>query len=280
MSKNENEISFDDPEDELLESDKAPQKSHQELVSEIQKDYKQPIEKEQAEKRAEKRAALEKAYQEEMAKSNPVYAVKPVLSEGVKETQPDPIDEFIGKVEPVRREVSRSQILFETNSEETNLERCVRANRQARDVDPESMNFLLSRQKIHLQTDPEGAVTVGGSVRDLRLEELEEVLELELACPFCSEPFIESDCDYRELGQLVYYGTTPEGHRQVWHWECLGLQMLLSAKGHPEKGAQMFNVDLRDMRALKSQLRSIPWGRLGYLPRAEQLSIPDPERRV
>ncbi len=40
--------------------------------------------------------------------------------------------------------------------------------------------------------------------------------------------------------------------------------MLILAKGHPEKAAEVFHVDIRDLRAIKSSYRAIPWGRLGF----------------
>lgn len=131
-------------------------------------------------------------------------------------------------------------------------------------VDPDSMNFLLAKQKEILEPDPEGAVPVGGGYRAPAFEELEEVLEQEMSCPFCGEAYTEQDADPHDLGQLVYYGMDEKGHRRVWHWACLALQMLILAKGHPEKAAETFHVDIRDLRAIKSSYRAIPWGRLGF----------------
>jgi len=134
----------------------------------------------------------------------------------------------------------------------------------AETVDPDSMNFLLEKQRQKLKPDEAGPVSVGGSYRALDYDELDQVLEDSLFCPFCREAFTEEDCDYRVLGSLVYYGSTPEGKRIVWHWACLALQMLILAKGHPEVAAQRFNVDIRDLRAIKTSYRAIPWGRLGW----------------
>lgn len=134
----------------------------------------------------------------------------------------------------------------------------------AETVDPDSMNFLLEMQKEKLEPDEAGPIPVGGSYRALDYDELGQVLEDRLSCPFCRESFTEEDCDHRELGSLVYYGSTPEGKKTVWHWACLALQMLILAKGHPEVAAQRFNVDIRDLRAIKSSYRAIPWGRLGW----------------
>jgi len=131
-------------------------------------------------------------------------------------------------------------------------------------VDPDSMNFLLAKQKEILEPDPEGAVPVGGGYRAPAFEELQQVLEDELSCPFCLERFTEQDADPHDLGQLVYYGQDEKGNRKVWHWACLALQMLILAKGHPEKAAEVFHVDIRDLRAIKSSYRAIPWGRLGF----------------
>ncbi len=44
-------------------------------------------------------------------------------------------------------------------------------------VDPDSMNFLLAKQKEILEPDPEGAVPVGGGFRAPAFEELLQVLE-------------------------------------------------------------------------------------------------------
>jgi len=104
----------------------------------------------------------------------------------------------------------------------------------AETVNPDSMNFLLEKQKQKLEPDEAGPVPVGGSYRALDYYELEQVLEDGLSCPFCRETFTEEDCDHRELGSLVYYGSTPKGKRIVWHWACLALQMLILAKGHPD----------------------------------------------
>jgi hypothetical protein len=125
-------------------------------------------------------------------------------------------------------------------------------------VDPDSMNFLLSKQKQPLAPDEAGPIPVGGSFRSPDYEALDEVLQQELACPFCNEKFSEDDCDPRELGSLVSYGGT------IYHWSCLALWMLILAKGHTEIVAKRFFVDIRDLRAIKSSYRAIPWGRLGF----------------
>jgi hypothetical protein len=125
-------------------------------------------------------------------------------------------------------------------------------------VDPDSMNFLLKKQKEHLQQDENGPIPVGGSYRDPRPEELEEVLEQGLSCPFCQDPFTEAECDSHDLGQLVSYGGI------IYHWSCLALWMLILAKGHAYKAAEIFHCDSRDLRAIKASYRAIPWGRLGY----------------
>ena len=131
-------------------------------------------------------------------------------------------------------------------------------------VDPDSMNFLLEKQKQILEPDPEGAVPVGGGYRAPSFEELEQVLEDGLSCEFCGEAFTPEDCDPHDLGQLVYYGHDEKGHRKVWHWSCLALWMLIICKGHPEQAADHFHVDIRDLRGIKSSYRAIPWGRLGF----------------
>ncbi|MDD2754402.1 MAG: hypothetical protein PHS80_02625 [Methanothrix sp.] len=125
-------------------------------------------------------------------------------------------------------------------------------------VDPDSMNFLLAKQKEVLEPDEAGPIPVGGSFRSPDYEALDEVLQHELACPFCNEKFSEDDCDPKELGSLVSYGGT------IYHWSCLALWMLILAKGHTEIAAKRFFVDIRDLRAIKSSYRAIPWGRLGW----------------
>lgn len=125
-------------------------------------------------------------------------------------------------------------------------------------VDPDSMNFLLAKQKEILEPDENGPISIGGSFRAPDYEALDEVLQQELACPFCSEKFTEDDCDPKELGSLVSYGGT------IYHWSCLALWMLILAKGHTEIAAKRFFVDIRDLRAIKSSYRAIPWGRLGW----------------
>lgn len=125
-------------------------------------------------------------------------------------------------------------------------------------TDPDSMNFLLQKQREHLQQDENGPQPVGGSFRAPDYDALQEVLDQELVCPFCQEPFTEADCDFHDLGQLVSYNGV------IYHWACLGLWMLILAKGHPYRAAELFHVSQADMRALKSSYRAIPWGRLGY----------------
>jgi len=105
-------------------------------------------------------------------------------------------------------------------------------------VDPDSMNFLLAKQKEHLQQDENGPIPVGGSYRAPDYEALQEVLDQGLSCPFCGEKFTEQDCDPHDLGQLVSYGGI------VYHWSCLGLWMLILAKGHADKAAEIFHVPL------------------------------------
>ncbi len=125
-------------------------------------------------------------------------------------------------------------------------------------TDADSMNFLLAKQKEKLESDEAGPIPLGGSYRDPRLDELQQVLEDELSCPFCNEKFTKEDCDFQDLGQLVSYNS------KVYHWACLGLWMLVLCKGHADKAAEIFHVDIRDLRALKTSYRAIPWGRLGF----------------
>ncbi len=96
------------------------------------------------------------------------------------------------------------------------------------------------------------------------------MLEDGLSCPFRRETFIEEDYDHKELGSLVYYGSTPKCQSVIWHSACLALQMLILAKDHPEVAAQRFNVDIRDLRGMKTHYRAIPWGRLGWTREGEQ----------
>lgn len=124
--------------------------------------------------------------------------------------------------------------------------------------DPGSMNLLLAKQKEKLEPDEAGPIPLGGSYRDPRPDELQQVLEDELSCPFCNEKFTEEDCNPSDLGQLVSYNS------KVYHWSCLALWMLVLCKGHADKAAEIFHCDLRDMRAVKSSYACIPWGRLGW----------------
>jgi len=128
----------------------------------------------------------------------------------------------------------------------------------AETTDPDSMNWLLALQKNRLEPDEAGPIPVGGSYRAPDYEALEQVLEDEMACPVCGEAFTPEDCALHDLGQLVSYGGI------VYHWSCLALWMLVICRGHPEKAAQVYHVDLRDMRAIKTSYRAIPWGRLGW----------------
>lgn len=131
-------------------------------------------------------------------------------------------------------------------------------------IDPESMNFLLAKQREKLEPDDRGVYVIGGSFRAPNYEELEQVLDDGLSCPFCSEKFSKEDTDFHELGTLVSYGGT------IYHWACLGLWMLIKAKGHPEKAAATYHVDLRDIRGIKTSYRAIPFGRLGWTREGSQ----------
>lgn len=130
----------------------------------------------------------------------------------------------------------------------------------AETVDPESMNYLLARQKVKLEPS---TLEIAG--RDRRYPELDS-LEASIGkiCPFCNEKLSQEDCSWREIGSIVTYGQAPDGQPLYWHWEHLALQALLAAKGHPEKASKDFNLDLSEMTAMKQYFRSIPWGRLGF----------------
>ena len=122
-------------------------------------------------------------------------------------------------------------------------------------VDPESMNYLLARQKIKLE--PSTLEIVGRDVRYPVIEELEAAVGK--ICPFCGEKLSQEDCSWREIGSIVTYG------QAYWHWEHLALQALLLGKGHPQRAAEMFGLDLSELTAMKQYFRAIPWGRLGFL---------------
>lgn len=132
----------------------------------------------------------------------------------------------------------------------------------AETVDADSMNFLLAKQREPLEPDPDGAVPVGNCCRAIDYSELEEAVGK--VCQFCDEEITEEEASPRGMGSLVYYGLDERGQKKVWHWSCLGLFMLIICKGHPEKAAEVFHVDIRDLKALKTSYRSIPWGRLGW----------------
>ena len=132
----------------------------------------------------------------------------------------------------------------------------------AETVDPESMNFLLARQKIKLQ--PSILEIVGRDFRYPVIEELEAAVGK--VCPFCGEPISQEEAaNWREIGSIVTYGQAPEGQPLYWHWEHLALQALLLAKGHPQRASEMFGLDISEMTAMKQYFRAIPWGRLGFL---------------
>ena len=134
-------------------------------------------------------------------------------------------------------------------------------------IDPESMNYLLARQRIKLQ--PSTLEIVGQSVRYPVIEELEDAVGK--ICPFCGEEISQSEASWKDIGNIVRYS------QDYWHWEHLALQVLLLEHGHANAAAMKYNLDPVELRTMKLYFRSLPWGRLGYLRENERPYITNEE---
>lgn len=130
----------------------------------------------------------------------------------------------------------------------------------SQEIDPESFNFLIQKQKQPLE--PAELSIVGKDRRYPDVEECDSVIGHK--CKFCGEEISQSEASWREIGGLVFYGQDSEGLPQVFHWSCLSLWCLLLEKGHPRKAAEKFNLDPDEITSMKMFYRSIPWGRLGF----------------
>jgi len=124
--------------------------------------------------------------------------------------------------------------------------------------DPELYNFLLMKQKEPFEPDPDGLRIVGQDPRDPDLDELEAVVGR--VCPFCGEKISEDEATVSDMGSLVFYGA------DVWHWEHLALCCLLKCHGHYQKAAEKYFLPLEDLKCMRTiEMRSLNWGRLGYV---------------
>jgi hypothetical protein len=128
-------------------------------------------------------------------------------------------------------------------------------------IDPDSLNFLLAKQKIKLDPDPEGPRPVGRNIRGPDYYELED--SVGKVCPFCGQEITSEDASPKEIGTLVYYGKDKDGQPFIWHWAHLSLQMLLSCRANIKEASEKYNVDFVDLKAMKLYYRAIPWGYFG-----------------